>query len=150
MESKLERVLINRMPIAGQKLLSAYSLSETVGKLNFIKPSLRYPARLDGKKKSVLRALCDRYPNVFPSLADIAMKASCSPAQARRILRELEYKDRLIVDINSRLHWSRGDDGRWILNSDSAGKKGGVGKNGFGGEHTPQYFICDRKILAAC
>jgi len=151
----MKRIPIGRMPLFSndaEKIiatLSAYKISHIVSHLNFFKPSLRYPNRLDRIKSNVLRALCDRYPNVWPGLPEIAKKAKCSTAQARRVLRELELKDRLIVDINSRLTW------RWpitqeiekghpthvrILQSDDAGKAGGSGKD------TVQYVICDRRI----
>ncbi|PYU53214.1 MAG: hypothetical protein DMG48_02985 [Acidobacteria bacterium] len=116
----MQRIEIN--PIVG---LSAYRLSHIASHLVFIRPNLRGQHRPDKVKKAVLRALCDRYPNVWPGLNDIAAKASCSTAQARRVLRELEYKDRLVVDISTR-----------------QGKKGGRGKN-----CTVQYFIKDRKIF---
>ena len=150
----MERVTIEGMPIYSEdgKIagLSAYKISHIVPHLNFYKPSLRYPDRVDRIKSNVLRALCDRYPNVWPGLPEIAKKAKCSTAQARRVLRELELKDRLIVDINSRLTW------RWptaqeveqghpahtrILESDNAGKAGGLGQ-----DSPVQYFICDRRI----
>src|SRR6266481_1362252 len=152
----MERVQISRMPFYsedGEKIigrLAAFKLSHIVPHLNFYKPSVRYANRLDRIKSSVLRALCDRYPCVWPGLSEIAKKAKCSPTQARRVLRELELKDRLIVDINSRLTW------RWptaqeiekgqpahlrILESDNAGKEGGSGK-----DSPVQYVICDRKI----
>src|ERR1700676_2165807 len=142
----MKRININKMPIYstdGETIIgrvSAYRLSHIVSHLKFIKPSLRYPNRVDRIKSNVLRALCDRYPNVWAGLAEIADKAKCSTAQARRALRELETKDKLIVDVNSRLTWHRSD-GRWILKSDDTGKKGGWGK-----EAPVQYFLCDRKI----
>lgn len=134
----MERVIIEPMPLAGRKPLSGYVLSHMAIHLRFYQPSLRYPKRVDRIKSNVLRALCDRYPNCWAGVPDIAEMAKCSEAQARRVLRELEYKDRLIVDINSRLSWHRRD-GKWDLQSDNAGKKGGTGE-------TVQYFICDRKI----
>jgi hypothetical protein len=143
----MQRIQINRMPFysgGGENVIgriSAYRLSHIVSFLKFYKPSLRYPNRLDRIKSGVLRALCDRYPNVWPGLQDIADKAKCSPAQARRALRELEFQDRLIVDVNSRLTWRRSSDGRLVLESDDAGKKGGWGKKA-----PVQYFVCDRKI----
>jgi hypothetical protein len=96
----MQRIDVNR--VDG---LSAYRLSYTVASLVFVRPNLRGQLRPDKIKKAVLRALCDRYPHVWPGLKDIAAKASCSMPQARRVLRELEYKDRLIVDVNSRLEW---------------------------------------------
>src|SRR5882762_1084900 len=100
----MERIGIT--PIAG---LSAYRLSHIASHLVFIRPNLRGQHRPDKVKKAVLRALCDRYPHVWPSLRDIAEKASCSVSQAQRVLRELEYRDRLIVDVNSRLEWRRAE-----------------------------------------
>ncbi len=136
----MERININK--ISG---LSAYKLSHIVPHLKFLKPSLRYPNRVDHTKSNVLRALCDRYPNVWPGLPEIADKAKCSTAQTRRALRELEFKDRLIVDVNSRLTWRRDENGHWILegpDGHTEGKRGGRGKKA-----TVQYFICDRRIL---
>jgi len=136
----LERININKIPG-----LSAYKLSHIVSHLKFFKPSLRYPNRVDRTKSNVLRALCDRYPNVWAGLPEIADKAKCSTSQARRALRELEFKDRLIVDVNSRLTWRRDENGRWVLqgpDGHTQGKRGGRGKKA-----TVQYFICDRKIL---
>src|SRR6266849_86397 len=136
----MERINIEPMPLAGGKPLSGYQLSHMAVHLQFVRPSLRYPNRPDRIKSNVLRALCDRYPNCWAGLPDIAEMAKCSEAQARRVLRELEFKDKLIVDINSRLSWHRRADGKgWDLTSDDAGKQGGTGK-------TVQYFICDRKI----
>jgi len=133
----VKRTQIEKMPG-----LSGFKLSHIVSKLVFVKPNERAQVRQDKTKKAVLRALCDRYPNVWPGINDIAKSTSCSPAQVRRVLRELEYKDRLIVDINSRLTWQRRDGRPGLqLESDDAGKKGGRGKN-----CTPQYFINDRKI----
>src|SRR6266581_1604542 len=108
-EHRLERININKIPG-----LSAYKLSHIVSHLKFFKPSLRYPNRVDRTKSNVLRALCDRYPNVWAGLPEIADKAKCSTSQARRALRELEFKDRLIVDVNSRLTWRRDENGRSI------------------------------------
>jgi len=136
----LERINISKIPG-----LHGWKLSQIVNHLKFIKPSLRYPNRVDRTKSNVLRALCDHYPNVWPGLPEIADKAHCSTAQARRALRELEFKDRLIVDINSRLEWRQDDNGRWTLQGPTGhtqGKRGGRGKNA-----TVQYFICDRRIL---
>lgn len=134
---------IEKMPgsTAKERPLSGYKLSEMVGELTFLKPSLRYPGRIDNLKKAVLRVLCDRYPNVWASVRDIAKKAGCGTTQARRILRELELKDRLIVDINSRYSWRRDSDGKLHLTCDDAGKGGGSPYD------TVQYFICDRKIV---
>jgi hypothetical protein len=50
-------------------------------------------------KKAVLRALADRYPNIWPSVDDIAEKSGYSPTQSRAALRELEFHDRLIYEI---------------------------------------------------
>jgi hypothetical protein len=116
----MKRININK--IDG---LSGFKLSLLASSLQFDRPNTRGQHRPDKVKKAVLRALCDRYPNVWPGLRDIAAKASCSMAQARRVLRELEFKDRLITDI-----------------SPTKGKKGGRGKN-----CTVQYFIMDRKIV---
>ena len=96
----MERIDINT--IDG---LSAFKLSHIVSSLMFFRPNTRGQHRPDKSKKAVLRALCDRYPNVWPGVEDIAAKASCSVSQARRVLRELEYKDRLILDVNSRMKW---------------------------------------------
>lgn len=116
----MQRIQIN--PMQG---MSAYKLSHIVSHLVFLKPSLRYPNRKDTIKGAVLRALCDRYPNIWPSVEDIAAKANCGTTPARNSLRELEFKDRLIVDISTH-----------------PGKKGGRGK-----ESMPQYFVRDRKIF---
>jgi hypothetical protein len=116
---------MNRIDIDKIEGLSAYRLSHLASSLVFVRPNLRGQQRPDKTKKAVLRALCDRYPNVWPSLADMAAKASCSVSQAQRVLRELERKDRLIVDIST-----------------VRGKKGGRGAG-----CTAQYFILDRKIL---
>jgi hypothetical protein len=138
----MERININK--IDG---LSAFKLSHIVASLEFIRPNTRGQHRPDKVKKAVLRALCDRYPNVWPGIEDIARKASCGTTQTRRALRELEHKDRLIVDVNSRPAWACWT-GCWYcvpnprLNLEAAGKKGGRGKN-----CTVQYFIMDRKIL---
>jgi hypothetical protein len=134
-------------PIEG---LSAFKLSHIVSHLRFVRPNLRGQQRPDKVKKAVLRALCDRYPTIWPSLRDIADKASCSEAQARRVLRELEYKDRLIVDANSRMEWrwpcecedKRKCGHRASLVPITSGKSGGRGKN-----CTPQYVINDRRIV---
>lgn len=130
--------------------ISGYRLSHIANDLKFFKPSLRYPNRVDSVKSRVLRALCDHYPDAWPSVERIAEKSHCSTAQARRALRELEFQDRLIVDVNSRYWW------RWptadeiqkghpahirIWENDGAGKQGGRGK-----DCTPQYAIHDRKI----
>src|SRR5438093_2652788 len=135
----MQRIEIN--PIVG---LTAYRLSHIASHLVFIRPNLRGQHRPDKVKKAVLRALCDRYPNVWPGLRDIAAKASCSLAQARRVLRELEYKDRLLVDVHSRLQWRwpSGKDGRPALVSAARGKKGGYAKS-----ETVQYVINDRRIF---
>jgi hypothetical protein len=116
---------MERINVACMEGLSAYKLSHLVSSMKFARPNLRGQERPDKTKKAVLRALCDRYPNVWPSVADIAGKASCSVSQAQRVLRELEHKDRLIVDIST-----------------DQGKKGGRGKG-----CTVQYFIRDRKIF---
>lgn len=141
----MERIEINRM-----EGLSAYRLAHIVSDLEFIKPNLRGQQRPETAKKAVLRALCDRYPNVWPGLKDIAKKASCSVAQARRMLRELEYKDRLIVDVNSRMEWrwpcacedKRTCGHRANLVPVSLSKQGGYAKSS-----TVQYVINDRRIL---
>jgi hypothetical protein len=116
----MERIEVSRMDG-----LSAYKLSHLVSNLIFVKPNARGQLRPDKTKKAVLRALCDRYPNVWPSVKDIAEKASCSVSQVQRALRDLEHKDRLIVDIST-----------------DPGKKGGRGQG-----CTAQYFIRDRKIF---
>lgn len=83
-------------------------------------------------------------------------KASCSVSQAQRVLRELEFKDRLIVDISSdqgctvvdaiaAVKQARRTGGKVPLIADilsERGKKGGRGKG-----CTVQYFILDRKIF---
>src|SRR5260370_471383 len=138
----MERIHMHHMPIAGKKPLSGYKLSHIIAKLKFEKVNERGQFRGDKTKKAVLRALCDRYPDVWPGIEDIAANASCSTAQARRVLRELEYKDRLIVDVNSRLTWHRSSDGRgWELHTEDVGKRGGRRK-----DRTPPDFICDRQI----
>lgn len=116
----MERININK--IEG---LSGFKLSHIVASLEFIRPNTRGQHRPDKVKKAVLRALCDRYPNVWPGVEDIARKASCGTTQTRRALRELEHKDRLIVDIST-----------------EKGKRGGRGSG-----CTVQYFVRDRKIL---
>jgi hypothetical protein len=129
MGNQIERsgiqVTMKRIDINKIEELSAYKLSHLASSLVFVRPNLRGQQRPDKTKKAVLRALCDRYPNVWPSLADMAAKASCSVSQAQRVLRELERKDRLIVDIST-----------------VRGKKGGRGAG-----CTAQYFVLDRKIL---
>jgi hypothetical protein len=141
---------MERIEISAIEGLSAYKLSHIASHLVFERPSLRKDKhgksvqhRPDKTKKAVLRALCDRYPCIWPGLRDIAAKASCSLAQARRVLRELEYKDRLIVDVNSRLQWCwpSGKDGRPALGWAVRGKKGGYPKS-----ETIQYVVNDRRI----
>jgi hypothetical protein len=129
--------------------LSGYKLQDITNHLTFYKPSLRYPKRIDRIKSNVLGALCARYPNVWPSVTTIAKEAHCSVAQAHRALRELELKDKLIVDVNSHLKWKdiatveeqAQSKHKWTLVSDDAGKHGGTSKD------TVQYFICDRKLF---
>jgi hypothetical protein len=130
----MERIQINK--IQG---MSGYKLSHMASNLVFVRPSIRREKKKtvvrflqDKTKKAVLRALCDRYPNVWPGLKDIAAKASCSPAQARRVMRELEAEDRLIVDISTNTEHN-------FLQVPA--KKGGQGR-----DCTPQYFILDQKI----
>jgi hypothetical protein len=130
----MERININR--IEG---LSGFRLSHIVSSLQFFRPNTRGQHRPDKVKKAVLRALCDRYPNVWPGIEDIARKASCGTTQTRRALRELEHKDRLILDVNSRPAWACSK--RCWYCAEVAGKKGGR-KN-----CTVQYFIMDRKIV---
>lgn len=127
----MERTQINKMPG-----MSAYKLSHLISSLVFVKPNIRGQHRPDKIKKAVLRVLCDRYPNVWPGLKNIAAKASCSPAQARRVLRELENKDRLIVDI------STSQPSPYLPCKTGESKKGGYPK-----DSAPQYFILDRKIF---
>src|SRR2546426_6719674 len=89
----MERIEVNRIPG-----LSADRLSWIVGHLPFETINLRAEIRPAGYKKAVLRAFCDRYPNVFPSAGDIAEKASCRVRRVQEIMRELEF-DRLICDM---------------------------------------------------
>ena len=133
----MNRTNFNRIPG-----LSSFMLSQMVPHLQFFRPSVRYPLRQDGLKKAVLRALCDRYPNVWPSLGDIARKTGYSLSKIRRALRELELKDRLVEDINARYKWATDQCGRRVLTAVSDGKNGGRGKN-----CTAQYVINDRKIV---
>jgi hypothetical protein len=145
----MQRIDINRMDG-----LSAYKLSHLVSNLVFVRPNLRGQLRPDKIKKAVLRALCDRYPNVWPSVADIAAKVSCSVSQAQRVLRELEFKDRMIVDIS---HQGRVADAVAVVRrAREAGSKvplvadvlSGQGKKGGRGKGcTVQYFVLDRKIF---
>lgn len=156
----MERIHINKMPLykdhdksVGNPIvgrLSGFRLSHMVSYLEFETINERGQVRRDKTKKAVLRALCDRYPKVWPGIEDIAAKAGCSTAQARRALRELEHHDKLIVDVNSRITWRKPTaqeikNGRpvhkLVRECDDAGKKGGRGPN-----CTPQYHICDRKI----
>lgn len=156
------------MPIHDKKPLFAWQLSDLIAKLTFTSPVLRivsgrveFQMRPDKAKKAVLRVLCDHYPNVWPSVPTIGELSNYGDRQVRRVLRELEFKDRLIVDANSRYFW------RWptiedmnpdwtperrqqalnmvahirIWESDGAGKRGGSGR-----DCTPQYVICDRRI----
>jgi hypothetical protein len=60
------------------------------------------------------------------------------------VLRELEYKDRLIVDVHSRLQWRwpSGKDGRPALVPAAPSKRGGYAKS-----ETVQYAINDRRIF---
>lgn len=106
----IERIKIERIPE-----VSAYKLSHAVSKLRFLK----------GADKAVLRAMCDRYPMCFPDVDDLAEKGGCSAQWARRALRDLEYKWKLIVNI-----------------SPPERRRGGRGI-------TSQYFIKDRAILDA-
>ena len=151
----MQRIITNHMPFYshdGEKVigkLSGYKLQDIANHLTFYKPSLRYPNRIDRIKSNVLGALCARYPNVWPGVITIAKEAHCSVAQAHRALRELELKDKLIVDVNSHLKWKdiatveeqAQSKHKWTLVSDDAGKHGGTSKD------TVQYFICDRKIF---
>jgi hypothetical protein len=116
---------MDRIRINAIQGLHSWRLSRAVAELVFVRPNLRGQERPDKTKKAVLRALADRYPLIWPSVSDIARHASCSVSQAQRVLRELEFKDRLIVDISTR-----------------KGKVGGRGKG-----CTTQYFLMDRKIL---
>jgi hypothetical protein len=153
----MQRISIDAMPIYGrQKPLTGYELSHIVSALEFEKINTRGQVRRDKTKKAVLRALCDRYPNVWPGNhgpEGICQRTGCSPAQVRRIMRELEHVDKLIVDVNSRITWHKAtandiENGhpahKLVRECDDVGKKGGRGPG-----CTPQYFICDRKIYDA-
>jgi hypothetical protein len=100
------------MPILDKKPLSAYKLSHMISELEFSSPVLRVvngivvlQIRPDKAKKAILRVLSDHYPNVWPGIPKIAKLTNYSERQVRRVLRELEFKDRLIVDVNSRYWW---------------------------------------------
>lgn len=125
---KMERIQIDKM-----QSMSGYKLSHIVSSLVFVKPNARGQIRPDKAKKAVLRVLCDHYPNVWPSLKAIADKTSYSLSQTRRVLRELESKDRLLVDI------STNSKHRFLEMPDKTG--------GYGKDSAPQYFILDRKIF---
>jgi len=140
----MKRIQMGHMPRIGKKPLSAFDLSNIVPRLEFVSPVLRVvkgrvvcQMRPDKGKKTVLRVLCDCYPNVWLGVPEIAKRSGYSIRHVGRILRELELKDKLIVDINSRLISKN----KKLVGSDDAGKKGGSGKG-----CTPQYFICDRRI----
>jgi hypothetical protein len=86
--------------------LSSFELSKYV---NLIEVGLWYSGRVSLHTKiAVLRALADRYPNVWPGVPDIAKKAHSSPTQVRLALRELEFEDELISEIVRPGHGSKG------------------------------------------
>lgn len=86
-----------RLQIAPEEGVSAFELSRFVAD---IEVGLWYSGRVAfGTKAAVLRALADRYPNCWASVADIAKKAKCGTTQAKLALRELELEDNLISEI---------------------------------------------------
>ena len=125
--------------------LTAYKLSWIVNRLTFVKPDLRGRLHQQPMKKALLRALCDRYPNCWAGLSDLASKVGCSERHVQDLLRELEFVDRGIVDItpgpgrfvNHRLSYRVPGSGAGTFTSK---KHGGTKK-------TVQYFARDRKIL---
>jgi hypothetical protein len=60
--------------------MTSYKLSRIVAELKGVR----------GLKKAVLRAMADRYPNVWASIQTIAEDAGCGTTQARQKVRELE------------------------------------------------------------
>lgn len=159
----MERVHISKMPLYRDHTrkdinivthrVSGYRLSDLIADLNFEQVNVRGQVRLDKAKKAVLRALCDRYPMVHPGEKNIRKKSGYSVAQIRRVLRELEHVDKLIVDVNSRITWRKPtaqeiESGhpahKLVRECDNVGKKGGRGPG-----CTPQYHIFDRKIYDA-
>jgi hypothetical protein len=77
--------------------LSAFELSKSV---NLIEVGLWHSGRVSLQTKiAVLRALADRYPNIWSSVKDISKKAHCGTTAVRIALRELEREDGLIAEI---------------------------------------------------
>jgi len=72
---RVRRVNINR-----EDGMNSYKLSKMVATLR----------RIKGIAKAVLRALADRYPNIWPSVKSIAAEAGFSPTATRVRLRLLE------------------------------------------------------------
>src|ERR1700730_2041239 len=92
--------------VESEEGLSSFELSKYV---NLIEVGLWYSGRVSLHTKiAVLRALADRYPNVWPGVPDIAKKAHSSPTQVRLALRELEFEDELITEIVRPGHGSKG------------------------------------------
>lgn len=71
----MKRVKIERL-----EGVSSYKLSKMVADLRCIR----------GAKKAILRALADRYPNIWAGIETIASDAGFATAQTRKRLRELE------------------------------------------------------------
>ena len=129
-----ERIQVNAIPD-----LSAYQLSWLVSHLPLKQENARGEVREQGHKKAVLRALADRYPNVWASIKDIAQRSGCSERQVQRILHELEFDDNLLTDIVPgttvlSYRWPRTRITR------TSPKAGGIG-------NPVQYFIRDRAIV---
>ncbi len=110
------RIKINAIPG-----LSGFKLSKMVNEIDFRRPNSRGQLRTGATTKAVLRALCDRYPNVWASVSTDAKKVGISARQFQYELRRLEKLYRLIVPIGN--------------------NRGGHHRN------TTQYFILDRKIM---
>jgi hypothetical protein len=120
--------------------LTSGQLSKIVNCLPLSKPDARGRMHRQPMKKAILRAIFDRYPNVWPGIDDVAGKVGCCVRYAEEMLRELEFEDRFIVDITRgvgrRISWVVPGAGPTLTTA----KVGGTGK-------TVQYFICDRKIV---
>src|SRR5712692_5873791 len=139
----MERIKVNAIPG-----LSYLRLGWIVAHLPFEKENARGEMRQHGYKKAVLRALCDRYPNIWPSVDDLSDKASCCVRHVQDILQELERRDRLINNTTPippgipvlSFEGPSIEDNRMSPIIRTVKKVGGA-------SNTTPYAICDRKIV---
>lgn len=83
--------------------VTSFNLSKKVGQIRGMKPS----------RRTVLRALADRYPNIWPSIRTIAADTGLGPSTVRYSLRELEQAN--IIRARGKKKGGRGYSEQYVI-----------------------------------